>query len=236
MATKSKKPTRTLSRSTAPVVKGALPSADELKDRFAPQSVPISTDFGNLIDIAEIGRRAVGLSPGQDTTGNGLELDGIGDAGTLKVKAGAGITVDADGVSVTPTAIAVTGGPGITVGTDRKVSVAALGNASGLIFDGTGDAGTLKVKAGAGITVDENGVSVDMHKILPIGSIIMFSGSSIPDGWHPCDGENDTPNFRFSLLMGAIDPEQTGNPTMIPTGEIEAGLQAVFVCLIIKVR
>ncbi|WP_211445230.1 tail fiber protein [Collimonas humicola] len=85
----------------------------------------------------------------------------------------------------------------------------------------------------AGLMVDVEEIA---RRILPIGSIIMFSGSSIPDGWLPCDGKNDTPNFRFSLLMGAINPEQTGNPTMIPTGEIEAGLQAVFVCLIIKVR
>ncbi|MTB80311.1 hypothetical protein GKR55_07100 [Providencia stuartii] len=56
---------------------------------------------------------------------------------------------------------------------------------------------------------------------LPIGTIILFYGSSIPNGWLLCDGNNNTPNLidRF-VLGGKLDDcnlsnsrELSGNQT-----------------------
>ena len=38
---------------------------------------------------------------------------------------------------------------------------------------------------------------------MPIGSIIMWSGANIPNGWVLCDGSNDTPNLRDRFIVGA---------------------------------
>ena len=46
-----------------------------------------------------------------------------------------------------------------------------------------------------------------VNKIMPIGAIIMFGGTSskIPEGWHICDGTNGTPNLigRFIKATGS---------------------------------
>ena len=38
---------------------------------------------------------------------------------------------------------------------------------------------------------------------LPIGSIIMYNGSTIPRGWHLCDGNAGTPDLRNKFIVGA---------------------------------
>jgi microcystin-dependent protein len=37
---------------------------------------------------------------------------------------------------------------------------------------------------------------------MPIGSIIMWSGTSIPTGWALCDGNNGTPNLLNKFIRG----------------------------------
>lgn len=39
---------------------------------------------------------------------------------------------------------------------------------------------------------------------LPIGSIIMWSGTAdtVPDGWHICDGEEGTIDLRDRFVLG----------------------------------
>ncbi|WP_051335956.1 tail fiber protein [Aquimarina latercula] len=39
----------------------------------------------------------------------------------------------------------------------------------------------------------------------PIGGIIMWSGTTIPQGWHLCDGSNGTPNLTNKFIVGAGD-------------------------------
>lgn len=38
---------------------------------------------------------------------------------------------------------------------------------------------------------------------IPVGGIIMWSGSTIPEGWVLCNGENGTPNLVDRFIMGA---------------------------------
>ncbi|AZC39471.1 tail fiber protein [Pseudomonas chlororaphis] len=37
---------------------------------------------------------------------------------------------------------------------------------------------------------------------LPYGTIVMFSGKAIPDGWLLCDGRNNTPNLIDRFILG----------------------------------
>ena len=40
-------------------------------------------------------------------------------------------------------------------------------------------------------------------KEVPVGTIVMWSGSTIPDGWALCDGTKGTPDLRDRFIIGA---------------------------------
>ncbi|NRN27579.1 phage tail protein [Photorhabdus heterorhabditis] len=67
--------------------------------------------------------------------------------------------------------------------------------------------GRLVIKAGNGITVDENGIKINPDQVFPKGMIVMFSGSEneIPPGWAFCDGGNYNgilvPDLRNRFIM-----------------------------------
>ncbi|QXF33183.1 hypothetical protein CE143_08515 [Photorhabdus luminescens] len=135
------------------------PSSDELKNRFKAGSIPLQTDYSDLIDIADIGRRAAGKAPDQTNNPNSaLELD---NSSGLKVKTNptGGISVDSSGIAVKcwPSGgITVTDGSGLYL----KLVGGNSGNGwSGVSGLGLGSDG-VKVKAGNGINVDGSGVSV----------------------------------------------------------------------------
>ena len=76
----------------------------DLKDRFKARSIPLESDFAAIIDVADCGRRAVGLSP--DVTdpvmNTGLVLDDT--TGQLKVQTepNYGIQVSNAGIGLIP--------------------------------------------------------------------------------------------------------------------------------------
>nr|WKF60513.1 hypothetical protein HUO10_005034 [Paraburkholderia busanensis] len=84
-------------------VKAALgatvgPAVEDLKAKFAAGSIPLQTDFSDLIDIADCGRKSVGQSPAQDgAPGNGILVDDAGKI-AVKVKGQSGLAVSSDGV------------------------------------------------------------------------------------------------------------------------------------------
>ncbi|OCA55308.1 tail fiber protein [Photorhabdus namnaonensis] len=263
-------------------IKSKGPSTDDLKSRFKEGSIPLQADYADLINIADIGRKATGQAPQQNGPGAGLKLD---DNGTLNLKMGTianngfsplmlqddilsvdlgsglinkdngisvgqgnGIVVNKDdiavkvdnGINVDGKGVSVKAGNGISVG-EKGVEVKAKDKGSisvdsdgiavkcwdggGIVVtDNTGlylklEGGNssnawsgvsglslstkgVKVKAGNGIKVDDKGVSIDPNKVLPRGMIVMFSGSSIPEGWALCDGKNDTPNLIDRFILG----------------------------------
>ncbi|WP_274718626.1 tail fiber protein [Xenorhabdus bovienii] len=95
---------------------------ETLKSKFKEGSIPLQTDFRKLIDIADIGRRAVGKAPDQDGPAHGMLLDDNGllqlkinkeyksennsplklDNDVLVVGLGNGIKADANGIAVDP--------------------------------------------------------------------------------------------------------------------------------------
>lgn len=42
----------------------------------------------------------------------------------------------------------------------------------------------------------------------PIGTIILWSSSTIPDGWQVCDGSNGTPNLIDKMVMGCANDDE----------------------------
>ncbi|EDV0263032.1 hypothetical protein YM80_003671 [Salmonella enterica subsp. salamae] len=77
----------------------ALPQADALKARFKAGSIPLQTDFGDLIDLANIGRKAVGGGEGQTGPAQGFTLSESGCL-ELKLNEKMGMTVDGNGVGL----------------------------------------------------------------------------------------------------------------------------------------
>ncbi|OCQ52985.1 hypothetical protein Ppb6_01878 [Photorhabdus australis subsp. thailandensis] len=65
--------------------------------------------------------------------------------------------------------------------------------------------GRLVVKAGNGITVDENGIKINPDQVFPKGMIVMFSGEKAPPGWAFCDGGTYNgilvPDLRSRFIM-----------------------------------
>jgi microcystin-dependent protein len=45
---------------------------------------------------------------------------------------------------------------------------------------------------------------------IPIGTIIMWNGLTIPDGWVLCDGSSGTPDLRSRFIVGAGGQYQLG--------------------------
>ncbi|WP_118985807.1 hypothetical protein [Photorhabdus sp. CRCIA-P01] len=137
------------------------PSSDELKNRFKAGSIPLQTDYSDLIDIADIGRRAMGKAPDQtDNPNSALELD---NSSGLKVKTHptGSLKADKDGLSVKlkdkslltdANGLAVNSGRGLWLNNDKL----EVNNRDGIEIVDEG----VKVKAGNGINVDSNGVAV----------------------------------------------------------------------------
>ncbi|MBD2811141.1 tail fiber protein [Xenorhabdus sp. Vera] len=188
--------------------KGVGPETDKLKDKFKDGSIPLQTDFNQLIDIADVGRKACGQSPQQNGPGTGLKL---GDDGTLNLKIGSidsqdfsPLILEKDILSVDlgsglinkTNGICVGQGNGITV--NRNDVAVKLATNKGLTVDDNG----IAIKSGNGIKVDADGVTIDPNKVLPKGMIVMFSGSAIPQGWALCDGNNGTPNLIDRFILG----------------------------------
>jgi microcystin-dependent protein len=163
----------------------ALPQADALKARFKAGSIPLQTDFADLIDLANMGRQAVGGAEGQTGPANGFTLSSTGrlelkpnavkgisvdqDGVAIKLKTISGLTMNNDGVSVKPKAdsgielkdsagISIKPGNGISVDKDG-IAVKAEGN-KGLQVNNNG----VSVKTGNGIAVNSSGVNIKLAK------------------------------------------------------------------------
>jgi len=152
----------------------------------------LEQDFADLIDIADVGRRAVGANPDQDgTAGAGLQADSTGKlamkvADPFKVDAQSGLTLGL-GWSLelneeTPAVLEVKQGLGLV-----RTSAEGL---------------SIKLAPNSGLALASDGLSVDSGAGFQKGMIMMFSGATIPNGWALCDGTNGTPNLVDRFVLG----------------------------------
>ncbi|MGV7961701.1 tail fiber protein [Photorhabdus tasmaniensis] len=165
-------------------LKSNLPSADDLKKRFKEGSIPLQTDYADLINIADMGRKACGQAPQQNGPGKGLKL---GDDGTLNLKIGeissqdfSPLILEKDILSVDLGSGLVNKTNGICVGTGNGIVVnndnVTVKPANGITVDSNG----VSVKPNNGINVDTNGVSVKVKdKTINVES----TGISVRLGW-----------------------------------------------------
>ncbi len=56
----------------------------------------------------------------------------------------------------------------------------------------------------------ESGVGGPAGSDIPQGLICMWSGSTIPEGWALCNGENGTPDLRGRFVLGSSDEYELG--------------------------
>jgi hypothetical protein len=171
------------------------PSTVDLKSRFKERSIPLETDFAALIDVADCGRKAVGLSPDFDPADNtGLILDSNSQLKVLP-DANKGIKVDVSGV-------------GVVVDSYKGIKVDESG--VGVV-----------VESNKGIKVDTFGIGLIPEQLFVSGMIMMFSGSTAPAGWAFCDGNNGRPNLINKFIMGGAvsDANQYGGATISGSGK-----------------
>lgn len=139
---------------------------EALKDRFKARSIPLETDFWDLIDVADCGRKAVGMSPDvTPVTNTGLTLDN--DTGQLKVQ-----PEPDKGISVTDNGI------GVVVAPDKGIQLDA--NGIGVNHDDT-----LRIINGNQLGVADNYVTKSGDSTIKGGSLTIESdneGISFYDG------------------------------------------------------
>ncbi len=131
------------------------PAIKDIKERFGEKKIPLDKDFADLIDIADSGRKAAGLSPEQtEDTDTGLRLL---PTGQLAVKHDRELSVGENGLKVE-----LWGEGGLNRGVDGKLLV-GLQTDSGLVRNNVG----IKVGAGNGITVSGDSVAVKLATTTP---------------------------------------------------------------------
>ena len=59
--------------------------------------------------------------------------------------------------------------------------------------------------------------------LVPIGGIIMWSGTTIPTGWALCNGSNETPDLRNKFIVAADSLTKTGITTQSGTSPYDPG-------------
>lgn len=162
----------------------AVPRADALKARFKAGSIPLQTDFADLIDLANMGRLAVGGAEGQPGAANGFTLSSTGrlelkpdvsggiivGSNGIGIKAKNGMRIDKNGLSVKVLPnygiavnrdgifVQVNVKNGLTVNKDGVALKVEVNK--GLHVNNSG----VSVKAGSGIAVNDNGVNVKLAK------------------------------------------------------------------------
>ncbi|MCC5464566.1 hypothetical protein [Pelosinus baikalensis] len=139
---------------------------------------------------------------------NGTTIQADSQTDTIELKAGTNIELTAD-----------TENDEVTIGVTGKVASAAsadtatacTGNAAtatkleaartinDVAFDGTADIVITQINGKDIATVDQIPATPTS---VPIGGIIMWSGSDIPTSWALCNGSNGTPDLRGKFVLG----------------------------------
>lgn len=167
-------------------VNNTQPTAKELKERFREGAIPLQNDFATLIDMAHKGAEAAALIPSDKALGQGLRK---GSGGLLEINA------ELHDFSAAPLA-----GERLPLQIDTSDNTPCISYHHGLAAGSQG----LTIKAGAGLHVDKQGISADVHFFVPKGIIVMWSGQDkdIPAGWYLCNGKNGTPNLTDRFIVG----------------------------------
>jgi microcystin-dependent protein len=112
---------------------------------------------------------------------------------------------------------------GITTVTQLRVTGVAtasffsgplIGNVTGEINSTAFDTNS----SGVVVTGIATATSFVGNGIIPVGGIIMWSGTTVPTGWALCDGSQSTPDLRNRFIVGSYDTSKTGITTQTGPG------------------
>ena len=191
----------------------ALPQVGALKERFKAGSIPLQTDFADLIDLANMGRQVVGGAEGQTGPADGFTLSSMGrlelkpntdkginvykDGVAVKVNTTKGLNVDKDGV-----AVKVNTAKGLNVNKDGVY----LPLGYGLEYGGVGL--DVTCKANGGLTTGFDGTSV----IPGNGIAVTSSGVNIKlaKGSYTNDGEGQGTDGTTNGTAGGLALSSAG--------------------------
>lgn len=68
---------------------------------------------------------------------------------------------------------------------------------------------------------DNKPTEVKLIDYLPKGTILMWNGTILPEGWLWCDGENETPDLRYFMPLGGKNNLEGNNKDKINEGIIK---------------
>ncbi|MCG1018223.1 hypothetical protein, partial [Mycetohabitans sp. B4] len=127
--------------------------ASELKKKFVTGATPSEADYHELIELANVGRKAVGASEGEDkpTAGEGLNYD-LKD-GKLSVR-----LKEKSGLAVSDTGLEVKAGGGVKL--DANAVKLAIKEQSALCTEG----GALHIKTGNGVTEQDRQLTLNVNE------------------------------------------------------------------------
>lgn len=84
-------------------------------------------------------------------------------------------------------------------GTIRATSV----QADSIAASGSIQAANLQLSGNAAVNGTVTAAQFNGHGTIPVGGIIMWSGSSVPAGWALCNGSQGTPDLRGRFVLGS---------------------------------
>ena len=61
------------------------------------------------------------------------------------------------------------------------------------------------------------------NALVPVGGIIMWTGTTIPTGWALCNGNNGTPNLTNRFIVGAANVSKTGTTSQVGSSPYDPG-------------
>ncbi|WP_342323019.1 hypothetical protein AAEY27_00480 [Kosakonia sp. BYX6] len=195
-----------------------LPSTDALKERFKAGSIPLQSDFANLIDMAAAGASTTGVASDQDgKPGLGMRLNANGKLELNVDQSGFDYTTETDGSVF----IAV------DKGTNQLVLDLGLGltRASSVV--------EVSVKAATGITVNKDGVSISSDNLAYIEAaargVGQFHGQDGKAGLGMKYGSNgklelNVGTFNYGTTGGYM-PVSVNTATNMPVIDLYYGMQ-----------
>ncbi|WP_258085995.1 hypothetical protein [Xenorhabdus bovienii] len=164
--------------------KGIWPDINKLKDKFKEGSIPLQTDFNQLIDIADIGRKATGQAPNQNGPAQGMRL---GEDGLLKLKLSENDENYVDGyhspLVLRNDVLGVGVGEGLM--TYQGSHNIGVNPGNGLRVDG--GSVTVKLATNKGLDVDSNGIAIKPGYGMQFssdGALQLKLNAKYADGYH----------------------------------------------------
>jgi hypothetical protein len=114
--------------------------------------------------------------------------------------------------------------------TSRTFTITGVVDAPAVSFDGTGNVELVTTLDDTSITTTKiapNAVTTAKINfttaLVPIGGIIMWTGTEIPTGYQLCNGSNGTPDLRNKFVVGASNVSKTGTTSQAGSSPYNPG-------------